>query len=814
MKEAMDNQASQSPVALKTEIENEAEGLYLKDYVYLILDNLWLIVLFGIVGFLFGYIRAELITPIYEGEATVQVDLISTPEKQVTDNILGSQKFAFNSEFEVLRSRKLSEKVIVKSNSYIIATPIQVPIIGNWLARNNPGISDPIELPFLSGKYVYGNESLKIENLELPQSLQNSGFKLTVMKEGKFIIENSNFKFPLEGELNQPIIHTGYDGSFIIKISQINAKPGTSFSIYRASVTDQADELRAGLMLSEKASFSGILRIAYRHPNPKYVVEVVNTVAQEYVEQNIEKRTGDIEKSLQFLDKQIPYYTKLVEDAEDKLVEFRVRNKGGLLDSEIGALVGKTTEIESKKREIEQRQIELSRKYTTEHPSMRAIQNQLEIVVAEAESVKNRISQLPPLQQDALRLFREININLETLGRLRSSALQLNLLREGKINNIRVLDPATLPREPISPNKINIITTSTVGFLGVAFFLILLRRYLAQSILDSGAIERTTGIAQFAAVPLAKEQVELEKTTNFGKINLLSITAPNNTSVEIIRSMCSAILFTVGSKSGSVILITGPTPGVGKSFISANTAALLASLNKRILLVDADLRKGHMNREFGVSKTPGLSDLIGPDAMPDYESAIHRQIVPNLDLITTGHFPSDPARLFLSVDFPRFIDKVRKEYDLIIIDSAPVMAAADSSVIAAYADAVLLVARAELTRTSEILESKRKIAHAGALIAGYIFNGFDSTKLSYGYAYGYGYGYGRGYGYGYKYAEPSKDEKSRKFFGISLKNLFAKKMTSEVQKNEVPKKNRDDLEGSFSVLMRKKKKDSDSSDLG
>jgi tyrosine-protein kinase Etk/Wzc len=771
-----------------------ADELMLKDYVYLFLDNIWLIMLFTGVGFLIGYSRAELITPIYEGEATVQVDLISTPERQVTDNILGAQKFSLNAEFEVLRSRKLAEKVVVQTNSYIVAEPIQVPVLGNWLARNNPGLSDPVDIPFLTDKYVFGNEKLRIENLELPPSMQDAPIRLTVKKDNRYFLEHPSFLQPIEGELNTPLIQTPKDGTFIIKIASIFAKPGARFLIYRTSVSDPADNLRANLLLSEKASFSGILRIAFRHQNPQFVVDVVNAVAHEYVVQNTERRTGDIEKSLQFLDRQIPYYTDLVEAAENKLVEFRVKNKGGLLDSEIVGLVAKAAEIDNRKKEIEQRQFELSKKYTIEHPSIRALQQQLDGIGSEAEGIRDRISQLPPLQQDAVRLFREVNINLDTLGRLRASALQLNLLREGKINNIRVLDPATLPKTPISPNKSNIVVTGAALGFAVAIALLLIRRYLAQSIMDSTAIEKNTGINQFAAVPLSKLQQNLEISSVLGKVNLLSLVSPAEISVEILRSMCSAILFTIGSRRGSVILITGPTPGVGKSFISGNTATLLATLNKKVLLIDADLRKGHMNREFGVSKTPGLSDLIGPDTLPNFDAALRENVIPNLDLITTGHFPSDPTKLFLSVDFSRFLDKIKSNYDVIIIDSAPVLAAADASIIAAYADAVLLVARAELTRTSEIVESKRRIGRAGAQIAGYVFNGFDSTKRSYGYAYGYGYG--SGYKYGYKYSANDQPPEKGVFD-------FFKKLKPKAKKEKEQKDKKTD--SSLDIFFRKMK---------
>jgi tyrosine-protein kinase Etk/Wzc len=186
----------------------------------------------------------------------------------------------------------------------------------------------------------------------------------------------------------------------------------------------------------------------------------------------------------------------------------------------------------------------------------------------------------------------------------------------------------------------------------------------------------------------------------------------------------------------NIVLISGATPSVGKSFVSANLAAVLAASGKRVLLVDADLRKGHLNEYLGVARSPGLSEILSGRC--SFEQARKSQVLANLDVLTTGAYPGNPAELLSSVGVKRFLEDTSSHYDVVLLDSAPVLVAADTSSIAPHAGTFLLVARAGQTHIGELQESMRRLSHSGAVVSGAVFNAMDVTKKTSG---GYGYAY-------------------------------------------------------------------------
>ncbi|RZL92416.1 MAG: polysaccharide biosynthesis tyrosine autokinase, partial [Variovorax sp.] len=225
--------------------------------------------------------------------------------------------------------------------------------------------------------------------------------------------------------------------------------------------------------------------------------------------------------------------------------------------------------------------------------------------------------------------------------------------------------------------------------------------------------------------------------------HLMALSHPESPAIESLRSLRIALQFATLEAGNNRVLVTGATPGVGKSFISANFAAIMAAAGKRVLLIDADLRKGHIHQQFGQARERGLSELVA--GVLTAEQAIRPQVLPQLDLLTTGKLPSNPADMMMSDTFARLLDTLSEQYELVVIDAPPVLVAADAAAIAPHAGAVLLVARADQTQLGELNESARRLAQAGKAASGVLFNAMDLTRRHYG-SYGYRYG-------GYRYTE-------------------------------------------------------------
>jgi tyrosine-protein kinase Etk/Wzc len=242
----------------------------------------------------------------------------------------------------------------------------------------------------------------------------------------------------------------------------------------------------------------------------------------------------------------------------------------------------------------------------------------------------------PPSSRTALRLERDVKVNNELHQQLRNTALQLQVVREGKIGNVRVIDLATKPEEPVGPNRLGILGVATIlGLIGGAM-LALARNAFFRGIRSAQEIEAETNLNVYSTIPLSATQLELARKTAEKQpgVHVLSVALPDDPAVESLRSLRTALQFAMLDASSNRILITGATPGVGKSFVSCNFAAVLASAGKRVLLIDADLRKGHLNQYFNVPRPRGLSELVAGTLQ--VADVLRRNILPNLDLITTG----------------------------------------------------------------------------------------------------------------------------------------------------------------------------------
>ena len=204
-----------------------------------------------------------------------------------------------------------------------------------------------------------------------------------------------------------------------------------------------------------------------------------------------------------------------------------------------------------------------------------------------------------------------------------------------------------------------------------------------------------TGLPVFSTIPLSAAQANIAKRRLTGAtgVRLLAIEHPDDLAVESLRSLRTAMQFAMLESPNNRVMITGATPGVGKSFVTANFAALMAAAGKRTLLIDADLRRGHMHQYFGLQRHGGLSELIAGSLT--VQQTVHRQVVPNLDFLATGQLPPNPAELLVSDSFKTTLERLSEQYDLVVIDTPPVLVAADTATVATHAGTVLLVARAE-----------------------------------------------------------------------------------------------------------------------
>jgi len=739
----------QSPPALNRRPQltpppaDDDDEIKLREYWDIVVDNRWLIAAVTAGAMAIGGAYAFLAKPVYQTNLLIQVE----DSARSAAGILGEAaslfdvKTAATAEIEILRSRMVIGQAVDNTLLYIDAKPRYLPLVGGWLARRATGLSEPFN------GWVTGKESIKVATFDVPQVLEGSQFSLTAQDGGRFVLTHPDLEEAVSGKVGTPLVHTTADGRIALHVTSLNAERGAEFDLTRYSRLEVIETLQQDLRLAEKGRQSGVIDVALQDTDRGRLTLILNEIGEQYVRQNVERKAAEAQKTLSFLDVQLPQFKKQLDQSEEAYNRYRNQKGTVALDEEAKLILAQSVELQSKLIEAQQKRRELVSRFTGEHPNVKTLDDQIAAWNGEIARLNARVRGLPSVQQDAVRLERDVRVNNELYQQLRNNALQLQLIREGKIGNVRLIDPAATPIEPVKPKKP--LTLALALMLGLAggVILALARNALFLGIRSPQDIEASTGLNVFSTIPLSKAQEAMAREVADKRpgVHVLAHTAPQDAAIESMRSLRTALQFAMLEPTNNRVLISGPTPGVGKSFVSVNFAAVLAAAGKRVLLIDADLRKGHINQYFGTARANGLSELIAGTI--DLDTATRRGLVPNLDVMPTGVLPPNPAELVISGAFANVLERLSAEYDIVVIDSAPVLAAADTLSIAAHAGTLLLVARAGLTQIGELHESTRRLAHAGKNVAGVLFNALDLTRRHYGnYSYKYG---------GYRYRQYS-----------------------------------------------------------
>jgi tyrosine-protein kinase Etk/Wzc len=319
-----------------------------------------------------------------------------------------------------------------------------------------------------------------------------------------------------------------------------------------------------------------------------------------------------------------------------------------------------------------------------------------------------------------------------------NTAQQLRLVSMGKVSNVRLVDAPMTPEKPVKPNRPLILGLSVIGglFLGmlVAFF----RKSMRAAVDTPEQVESIAGIPVFATIPHSRKQKELYESVNTRqqKVPLLACVSSTDIAVESLRNFRTALQFSLPHFKNNIVLITGATPGMGKSFVAANLAAIMAATGKRVLLVDADLRNGLLHLYFGFGRQDGLSDALAGARRLD--QIVHHSSVENMDFITTGTLPPNPSELLLRPNLGIFLQQLSVGYDMVLVDAPPILACADTMIIGSHAGGIYIMTRAGVTTPNEISESMKRLAQAGLAAKGILFNDLKLRPGRYGYGYGYG----------------------------------------------------------------------------
>ncbi|TCW66155.1 polysaccharide biosynthesis tyrosine autokinase [Burkholderia sp. SRS-25] len=690
-----------------------------------------------------GALYAFVAPPTYQADLMIQTD---DAADAASKNLLGDAASFFNvaspasAEAQILSSRLVVTRAVEDLRSYIVAKPSRVPVLGAFVARFNDGVLPPGLLGF--GGYAWGQERIDVSRFDVPTRAEGDTFHVVRIDATRYRLTGADMTADAIGTVGTAETFATRYGPLQIEIAGFDALPGTRFRLIRQSRAETIDTLRTALDVQEKVKQSGVLVASLRGDDPANLSATLNAIASRYVEQNIARRSAEAEQSLTFLNGQLPIVKQQLERAETRYAGLRSRT-GSVDLAEAGKVaLQQGADLQTRALELQQKRDALSRRFLPTHPDMAALDAQLATLRQQQGALDSRIARLPAQQSEEVRAQLDVKVNTDLYTALLNNIQQLELVQAGRTASVRVVDAAVAPADPVRPNRPVVIAAAALAGLALGLLAAFVREFLYGGLNAVDEIERHTSLPVRAVLPAAARQRTLMRAVDgrAAGLHVLAYDDPYEPAIEGLRSLQTALHFSLAEVARPLVLVTGPAPGTGKSFVSVNLAAVHAASGRRVLLIDGDLRKGYLHQYFGLERGPGFAELL--DGRSNSDAALPRSVAPNLDFLPTGELPAAPTALLQHARAGELLARLRERYDIVIVDSAPLLAATDATWLDTHADATLLVARAGSTRAGELVEAAKRLPHRTDATLGVVLNGLDprSGASAFGSKFG-GYRY-------------------------------------------------------------------------
>ncbi|SVV96765.1 polysaccharide biosynthesis tyrosine autokinase [Klebsiella pneumoniae] len=714
-------------------ITNDADEIDLGRLLGELVDHRKLIIAVTSLFTLCALIYALFATPIYQADALIQVEqkqanaILSNLSQMLPDSQPQSEP-----EIALLKSRMILGKTVDDLNLQAVIKPKYFPIFGRGWQR-------------LSGKK---DGELVVSRLYLPTSedIDVPKVELTVKDNEHFVVKGDDFTF--NGKVGELLDDKGIS----IKVDKIDAEPGSKFTISYITRLEAITKLQEVLSVADQGKDTGILVLSITGDNPELITNIIDSISNNYLSQNIARQAAQDAKSLEFLSNQLPKVRNDLDVAEDKLNEYRRKNDSVDLSLEAKSVLEQIVNVDNQLNDLTFRESEISQLYTKEHPNYKALMEKRKTLQEEKAKLNKRVSVMPETQQEILRLSRDVESGRAVYMQLLNRQQELNIAKSSAIGNVRIIDNAVAQTKPVKPKKIVIILIGFIFGSVVAIGIVLLRVFLRRGIESPEQLEEL-GINVYASIPVseafANNAVKKAswKNKNYDiKQAFLAVENPADLAIEAIRGLRTSLHFAMMESRNNILMISGASPNAGKTFVSTNLAAVIAQSGKKVLFIDTDMRKGYTHNLFNVENTKGLSDILS--GKMTVERAIQPLSMAGFDFIARGAVPPNPAELLMHKNFDALLSWASQNYEIVVLDTSPILAVTDAAIIGNYVGTTLLVARFEQNTAKEIEVSVRRFEQSGVIVKGCILNGIIKKASSY-YSYGYNH-------YGYTYTDNKK----------------------------------------------------------
>ncbi|MBI2378481.1 MAG: polysaccharide biosynthesis tyrosine autokinase [Deltaproteobacteria bacterium] len=753
--------------------------VHFSDYVAVVMRRRVAALVAAAAVFLGFMINTFYIQPyIYEATTTLRLLRDGTEASAVLGNIPGVQpNIDMVAELEILRSRTLGEEVASRLGL-------------NWNVTNLDPTTDA-----------------RIIEMQAPPAAKSYWIKLTGDDTYELRPAKTATAAPkLTGRSGEGL--KSADGSLRVTLKIDRGKSGDEFKLERKSLVAAGRSVRKEIVVSERAKGASIIQVVYRSTSPELAAKVPNALVESYYNRRLAQKSEEASRTADFIDTQIEEVRGMLETAEAALGAFKSRTGVVSVETQQTAVVDRMREIETAKisLEMQRRQLQLALRVLDEsmktgevrsvsvlpgNPAEAAIlgairqaqtdrenllvelkpenpavlqiderikllQRQLSAVYSEAdlvlrdqiESVQARMTatsselkSLPVTEQEFAQLSLRANIAMQRYTLLLQKREEARIRKAATTANVELIDAAVPPSVPISPNRPRgLLVGLLAGLLcGIAFAFLL--DFLDDSLKEVEVASHALDLPSLGVIPMVPSLED-------GRAALLGDDSADSVGAEAFRMLRTNLQFAGLDPTNNVLAVTSALPGEGKSTNSANLALALAQLGGTVVVVGGDLRRPSVHQTFGVTKEPGLTEVLAGQL--ELDAVIQKNIEgKRVDVLPSGQIPPNPAELLGSPRMKAVIETLRARYAYVVIDAPPVLLVSDASILAPQADATILVVEAGATPRRAAERAREALARSGSRLVGFIMNdkrGRITGRGYYGYKYGYHYGYYGTYG--------------------------------------------------------------------
>nr|WP_315597751.1 polysaccharide biosynthesis tyrosine autokinase [uncultured Cupriavidus sp.] len=727
-------------------------------------DHAGLIVAAGLVGAAIAGAMAFSRPNIYQAHTLVQLQ----PDGVIDRNSNGNAQRAPAFDAGMLRSRAVVGPVVQRLGLDIVVEPVRAPLLGSLAAHMaEPGKPSS---PWLG--YAWGGEQMEVRTLNVPNRLINVPLMLEVLPSQTYRLWSGDTPL-LEGNVGERVEAKGVT----FQVARIDANPGTRFHVTRMETAQTIDTVASQLRIDSDGADSRTVRVTWDNTDRTVVAPLINGITDAYIRGLAEQRQDEVASTLAYLNGELPRAKAELERAEAALTKYRSRAGSMQPSQDAQTYLNGSIDYQRQIAQLKLERTKLLQRFTEESNEVRTVDNQIQQMMRERRDMDSRLQTLSVSERESVALTRDVKVAEDMYMTLRNKVDGVTMAQLEYTRRLRVVDAALMPVAPVGMGAGPL--TGVGALLGVclAMGLVSVRQRVRPSVATSNDAEANLGLTMLGDVAYSREQVELERLLSsrahaaeseavahaLARLErpqpgrdladvslleddgaerllrlglhdqfLLARNAPNSMAVEGLRSVRAAMHLALRRASegtpghDNVIAVTSPTAGAGKTFASVNLAVLFAEAGQRVLLIDADLRRGRVANWFDQPAGPGLAEVLaGRTSLPE---AVRLTVVNRLSVLPAGVPPANPSELLMHPVFAECLKACGERFDLVLVDTSPVLAVADATLVANVVGSTLLVLRAESTLPSQAEETLKRLARADARLLGGVLNGVTAKR--------------------------------------------------------------------------------------